>query len=61
MESRAILELLESLPANERVHGHPAKDIARILRESLDLRDRLIEQQRAFPGQGGKKRYSLTW
>lgn len=61
MRSREVLDMLEKLPAGATVHGSSAREIAQILRESIELREKLIAEQEAFPGQGGHERYSLPW
>lgn len=55
--NREILAWLESLPPGEKVHGNPAKEIAAILRASVERNEAQLEEQKTHIAQGGRGRY----
>jgi hypothetical protein len=54
---RNILVWLESLPAEDKVHGSPVKSIAAILRASIELNEKQLEEQKIHIPQGGRGKY----
>jgi hypothetical protein len=58
MTNVQALELIEEIASTGGfVHGIPASKMLAMLKASVELNIKLIEEQKQFPSQGGKQTY----